>query len=153
VTVDFRPATAADVPHLMRLMAGLYGEDGDVRLDGDAAERALRELLALPDAGAVWLAESGTEPVGYLAITYGFSLEYHGRDAFIDELYVAPAARGRGIGREAIRVAEAACRARGVRALHLEVERVNARAERLYRRAGFHDQNRRLMTRRLEPAL
>jgi len=152
VSVGFRPAAEADVPAILGLMAGLYREDGEVRLDPEAAERALRQLLALPDAGAVWLAEVGGEAVGYLALTWGFSLEYHGRDAFIDELYVAPAHRGRGIGREAIEVADAACRSRGIRALHLELERANVRAEALYRRAGFLDQDRRLLTRRLASA-
>ena len=130
-------------------MRGLYAEDGVVRLDVPAAERALRGLLADPRAGHVWVAERGGEMVGYLAVTFGYSLEYHGPDAFIDELYVAPSHRGLGIGREAIAVAEAACRSRGVHALHLEVERANVRAEALYRRAGFTDADRRLMTRRL----
>ena len=152
MSAGFRAASGADVPAIMRLMAGLYAEDGEVRLDPAAAERALRQLLALPEAGAVWLAEVGGEAVGYFALTWGFSLEYHGRDAYIDELYVAPAHRGRGIGREALAVADAACRSRGIRALHLEVERANARAEALYRQAGFLDQDRRLMTRRLAPA-
>ena len=152
MSVGFRPASDADAPAIMRLMAGLYQEDGEVRLDPAAAERALRQLLALPEAGAVWLAEVGGEAVGYLAVTWGFSLEYHGRDAYIDELYVAPAHRGRGIGREALELADAACRSRGIRALHLEVERANVRAEALYRQAGFLDQDRRLMTRRLAPA-
>jgi ribosomal protein S18 acetylase RimI-like enzyme len=152
VSVVFRPAGEADVPAVLRLMTGLYQEDGEVRLDPAAAQRALRQLLASPEAGAVWVAEFEGEPIGYLALTYGFSLEYHGRDAFIDELYVAPSHRGRGIGREALEVAEAACRVRGIGALHLEVERSNVRAESLYRRAGFRDQDRRLMTRRLTPA-
>ena len=152
MSVEFRPAGEADVPELLRLMAALYDEDGAVRLDIAAAEQALRQLLALPEAGAVWVAETAGRAIGYVAVTYGFSLEYHGRDAFIDELYVAPEHRGRGIGRAAIAVAEAACRVRGVRALHLEVERANVRAETLYRRAGFLDQDRRLMTRRLAPA-
>jgi len=152
VSAGFRAASGADVPAIMRLMAGLYAEDGEIPLDPAAAERALRQLLALPEAGAVWLAEVGGEAVSYFALTWGFSLEYHGRDAYIDELYVAPAHRGRGIGREALAVADAACRSRGIRALHLEVERANARAEALYRQAGFLDQDRRLMTRRLAPA-
>jgi ribosomal protein S18 acetylase RimI-like enzyme len=150
MTAAFRLAGESDVPAILRLMTGLYEEDGVVRLDLAAAERALRRLLAEPRAGLAWIAEEGGgEPAGYLVVTFGYSLEYHGPDAFIDELYVAPACRGLGLGRAAIAVAEAACRERGVLALHLEVERANVRAETLYRRAGFEDGDRRLMTRRL----
>jgi ribosomal protein S18 acetylase RimI-like enzyme len=133
----------------MLLMEDLYQEDGDIALDPPAAETALRELAGRPDLGELWVAADQGRIIGYLAITWGFSLEYHGRDAFVDELYLAPEYRGRGLGRRALEVAEAACRARGVRALHLEVERANARAEALYRQHGFSDHDRRLMTRRI----
>ena len=89
--------------------------------------------------------------LGYLAVTFGWSLEWGGRDAFVDELYLAPSHRGGGIGRTAIALAEDACRAAGVRALHLEVERENARGRALYARAGFADTERLLLTRRLIP--
>jgi diamine N-acetyltransferase len=152
MSAAFRPAVESDVPAVLRLMADLYSEDGTVSLDLVAAEPALRRLLREPSAGLVWIAERHGEPVGYLALTFGYSLEYRGPDAFIDELYVAPARRGQGLGRAALELAEAACRARGVGALHLEVERTNVRAEALYRRAGFRDGDRRLMTRRLTEA-
>jgi ribosomal protein S18 acetylase RimI-like enzyme len=149
MSTAFRRAAAADIPLILDLMAGLYAEDGVVELRRGPAEAALRDLVGSSELGAVWVAEVGGVIVGYLAVTWGFSLEHHGRDAFIDELYVAPAHRGRGIGRQALAVAEAACRTRGVRALHLEVEGANLRAQELYRRGGFLDQDRRLMTRPL----
>ena len=152
MTAVFRPAAEPDAPGILRLMGALYAEDGVVRLDLPSAERALRRLLAEPQAGLVWVAEQDGELVAYLAVTFGYSLEYHGPDAFIDEVYVAPSHRGRGLGRAAIALAEAACRERGVGALHLEVERTNIRAEALYRRAGFREGDRRLMTRRLMEA-
>ena len=44
--------------------------------------------------------------VGYVVVTLGFSLESGGRDGFIDELYIAPAARGRGIGAKVLALVE-----------------------------------------------
>ena len=146
MTPEFRPAAPADARAILELMAGLYAEDGDVALDRDAALAALGELLAAPSLGRAWVAVAEGAPVAYLVVTWGFSLGHHGRDAFVDEVYVAPPYRGRGLGRRALELAEAACRERGVRALHLEVERANARAERLYRRHGFTGGDRRLMT-------
>jgi ribosomal protein S18 acetylase RimI-like enzyme len=41
---------------------------------------------------------------------------------------------------------EEACRDHGITALHLEVERTNLRAAALYRRLGFRDHDRYLLT-------
>jgi ribosomal protein S18 acetylase RimI-like enzyme len=130
-------------------MRALYDEDGSTPLREDGAERALRGLLAAPDRGLVWMIEQGGTAVGYLVLTWGHSLEFHGRDAFIDELYVSPRHRGAGLGRRAVEVAERACRAHGAGAVHLEVEVDNERAHALYRRSGFAERGRRLMTKRL----
>jgi ribosomal protein S18 acetylase RimI-like enzyme len=130
-------------------MRALYDEDGSTPLRGDAAETALRELLAAPDRGLVWVIEQGGEAAGYLVLTWGYSLEFHGRDAFIDELYVAPRYRGAGVGRQAVEWAEDACKAHGAGAVHLEVEIDNERAHALYRRSGFAERGLRLMTKRL----
>jgi ribosomal protein S18 acetylase RimI-like enzyme len=146
---SFRPAGESDLGLLLELMRALYDEDGSTPLRGDAAETALRGLLAAPDRGLVWVIEQGGEAVGYLVLTWGYSLEFHGRDAFIDELYVAPRYRGAGLGRQAVEWAEDACRAHGAGAVHLEVEIDNERAHALYRRSGFAERGLRLMTKRL----
>ena len=134
---------------LLELMRALYDEDGSTPLREDAAETALRDLLAAPDRGLVWVIEQAGDAAGYLVLTWGYSLEFHGRDAFIDELYVAPSYRGAGLGRRAVEWAEDACRAHGAGAVHLEVEIDNERAHALYRRSGFAERGLRLMTKRL----
>lgn len=144
-----RSATDADVGLLLDLMRALYDEDGNTPLQPKAAESALRGLLEAPQCGLVRLIEWRGEPAGYLVLTWGYSLEFHGRDAFIDELYVAPRYRGRGLGRQAVAWAEAACREHGARAVLLEVEPGNERAQALYRRYGFAERGLRLMTKRV----
>ena len=72
-----------------------------------------------------------------------------GRDGFLDDFYLAPEARGRGLGRQALEALEREAQALGIRVLHLEVEGGNRRAEGLYRRSGFRDTGRRLMSKRL----
>ena len=79
----------------------------------------------------------------------GIALRTLGFDAFVDELYLVPAARGQGLGRKALRVAETACAELGVNALHLEVEPGNTDAQELYRRMGFVGSQRTLMTKRM----
>lgn len=106
-------------------------------------------LVGDASLGRVWLICTAGTAIGYMVLTLGFSLEYGGRDAFIDEIYIREPSRGQGIGTHALSFAEERCRALGVRALHLEVERANSGAYNVYRRVGFVDHDRYLMTKRI----
>jgi ribosomal protein S18 acetylase RimI-like enzyme len=76
----------------------------------------------------------------------GFSFEFFGTDAFIDELYVLPQFRRRGFGLQAVKYLEAEANKLGVNAVHLEVDEGNDPAYELYRRMGFAHHDRFLMT-------
>jgi hypothetical protein len=93
---SFRPAGESDLGLLLELMRALYDEDGSTPLRGDAAETALRGLLAAPDRGLVWVIEQGGEAVGYLVLTWGYSLEFHGRDALSTSCTWLRATEGQG---------------------------------------------------------
>jgi len=148
MTPTFRAAEPRDADALISMMRGLYERD-EPPFDEGHARAALAELLDNDAYGLAYLILLGGEVAGYVVLAFGFSLEFGGRDAFVDEVYVKEEFRGRGAGSAALRFAEEVCRGRGVRALHLEVERANPRAEALYRRAGFAAHDSRLMTRRL----
>jgi ribosomal protein S18 acetylase RimI-like enzyme len=97
----------------------------------------------------VWVIERRSKPVGYVVVTLGYSLEYRGTTALVDELYLVPEHRGRGLGSQALRLVERVCSSSRVRTVHLEVERSNAGADALYRRLGFADRGRSLLTKTL----
>lgn len=149
-TPAFRAATPGDLDALLALQRAYYGEDG-YGFDPDVARTALARLLADPALGQAWLAEQDGRAVAYAVLTLGWSLELGGRDAFLDELYVTPAARGCGLGRAGLAAVEAGARSRGVRILHLEVEHDKPAAHALYRRSGFADRGRALMSKPLLP--
>lgn len=145
-----RPAGGPDVPALVALMTAFYAEAG-YPLPPAPAGRAFHALLDDARLGGVWLAEVDGEAVGHLVLTLGFSMEYGGLRGFVDDLYVRPAARGRGIGAALLAAARTACDARGVRALHVEVGPGNATARRLYARAGYVDSGHLLLSLPLAP--
>ena len=144
----FRQAGPDDLETLLPMVREFWVIE-KLRFVEPEVRRALAGLLASPDYGLVILAESAGAPIGYLALTLGYSLEFLGRDAFVDEIYLREAYRGKGIGDRAIELAVEKCRALGVRALHLEVDHVNPRARALYERVGFSAHERALMTRLL----
>lgn len=146
--ITFRIARRDDIDSLLALQRPYYEADG-YAFSPTTAKAAFEGLIDEPSLGRLWVALDEELVVGYLAVTLGFSLEYGGRDAFIDELVFAESHRGLGLGARALELAEQFAREQDVRALHLEVERDLDGARRLYERAGFIDQDRFLMTRRL----
>ena len=138
----------ADADALLDLVEAFYGEEG-YPFERPGARRALIALVRSPARGWVWVIERGARPVGYVVVTLGYSLEYRGPTALVDELYLSPENRGRGLGSKALALVERAAAASGARTVHLEVERSNAGADALYRRRGFEDRGRSLLTKKL----
>lgn len=150
--VIFRPAKMEDEEPLLRMMRNLAEQEpGAYYFDEPVVRQALRKFLMVADLGQAWIFFDGEIPVGYIVLTLGYSFEYKGRDAFIDELYVQPEYRRQGIGKRAMQFVEERARELGVNALHLEVDQGNEPAAELYRRTGYEDHSRFLLTKWLKP--
>lgn len=132
----FRLAAEDDADLLLDFMCAYYAFDGH-GFDREKARAALLVLLRNPDSGRAWIILDGTEPVGYVVICFGYSLEWLGRDAFVDEFYLREDYRNRGWGKTTMRFVEQSAQKLGIRALHLEVMEGNAAAMHLYRKLGF----------------
>ena len=100
----FRLADQTDSDTLVELMRQFNAIDA-YPFDAQITQATLAHFIADPTLGRLWLILAGEDAVGYLAIASGYSFEYHGRDAFIDELYLLPSHRGQGIGTRAIQFA------------------------------------------------
>ena len=146
-----REATLQDEAELLRMMRLLDGQESAlIKFDETALSAAFRQFLTLPAFGGVWLLCEGSRTVGYVVLTVGFSFEFRGHNAFIDELYIDVAYRRRGYGRRALAFAEERAREMGVNAIHLEVHRGNDPAFELYRCTGYQEHGRFLMTKWLK---
>jgi diamine N-acetyltransferase len=135
---QFRLAVESDAGTLLRFMREYYVFDGH-GFEEQKAHVALMALLRDANLGRAWLILDGGGAVGYVVLCFGYSLEWLGRDAFVDELYLLEEYRRRGWGRKTMEFVEAAARSAGVRTLHLEVVRTNAAALQVYRKLGFQE--------------
>ena len=144
--VEIRDARVQDLPALLRMMRSLAEQPPAIAFDEGEVGAAFERFLVDSELGQAWLLWLDEKLVGYVILTLGYSFEFRGRDAFIDELYIDPEFRRTGLGRRAMEFVEEKVRALGVNALHLEVDRGNDAALELYRRAGYADQGRYLMT-------
>ena len=129
-------ANEEDADRLLPLLTAFHEERG-LDTDPDQQAGAVAPLLAGSPHGAIWLIGPRRAPVGYICITFGWSLEFGGLDAIVDELYIRPAVRRRGMGFEALSGIAKAMKDAGVKALHLEADRGDERLIEFYRRARF----------------
>lgn len=140
-------AKPADIDRLEKLVSAYHAHEG---IPSDEASRraALEPLLDGTPHGVAYLIGPKVAPVGYIVISFGYSVELGGIDGFIDEFFIREKVRGRGMGTEVLMSLLPALSEHGVKALHLEVAQDNAAAKRLYARAGFAPREKyHLMTR------
>jgi ribosomal protein S18 acetylase RimI-like enzyme len=135
--MNLKQATLNDTNRLMPLMRAYHDFEGISASDSDRL-RVINPLLSTDGHfGRVWLIETSTDTVGYIALCFGYSIEFGGRDAFVDEFFIMEGARGHGLGRMALEAVKRAAESEGVRALHLEVARTNSAAKNFYSKLGF----------------
>lgn len=99
MTLSIRPATAADLPligELIRALAEYEKLAHEVRFD----EAKLAEKLFGPRPYAeVLIGEVDREPLGFALFFHNFST-FEGRPGiYLEDLFVHPAARGKGLGK------------------------------------------------------
>ncbi|KAB8320098.1 GNAT family N-acetyltransferase [Tolypothrix campylonemoides VB511288] len=145
----FKVAEKSDTEILVQFIQEFYEYDGH-SFDEATVRTALAKILNDNSLGRVWLIQQDNQAIGYIVLTFGYSLEYRGRDAFIDEFYIRESHRGQGLGVKTIQFIENVCPSLEIKALHLEVERENTIAQSFYRKVGFTDQNRYLMTKSIK---
>ena len=145
--VELVAADAAREGLLLGLARDFHAEDGHPLTE--RGEAALLQAARGHPLARVWLIREQDRVVGYTVLCLGFGIEYGGPDAFVDDLYLVPDARGRGTGAAVLALLEREARALGLAALFLVVDPENRRARRAYDRAGFEGSHWLLMAKRL----
>jgi ribosomal protein S18 acetylase RimI-like enzyme len=144
------PATLADLEVVLPMMVE-FNAGEQILVAGPALRSALARLLEDQSLGRVWLVRAGGATVGYGVLTFGYDLEFAGRDAYLTEFYLRRDSRGRGLGRRVLAQIEAAAALLGVRAIHLMVRPENQRAASLYATAGYRASPSLFLSKTLEP--
>ena len=129
-------AGPSDLDALLPMVATYHAEEGIVS-DADHRHAGVAPLLDGSPLGCVYMIGPRRAPVGYIAVTFGWSIEFGGMEGFVDEFFIRPGVRGRGMGTEVLNALIPTLEATGLRALHLEAGTDRPHLLRLYERAGF----------------
>jgi ribosomal protein S18 acetylase RimI-like enzyme len=140
------PARLTDRAELLALIRAYYRFD-HIRFNARTIAPALDKLLRSRSFGRVWIMYDGARPAGYVVLTFNFDLEFGGLEGLVTDLFVDARYRGRGLGRRALDIVDNYCRARGIGMVELQVEDENVEAQAFYRKLGFKQLSRIVMTR------
>jgi GNAT superfamily N-acetyltransferase len=119
-------------------MTEFYAESG-FSLDQKAATRAFADILLDERLGYIWMIEAEGKDAGHVVVTVRYAMEYGGLIGCLDDLYVRPSWRNRGLSTSALAEIAQFCGNAGLRALTVEVGHDNGPARRVYSRAGFEE--------------
>jgi GNAT superfamily N-acetyltransferase len=133
-----RKASLADVQQLVSMMAEFYS-DSPYTLNPQRATAAFSSLLADERLGLVWFIQSNSKDVGYVVVTYCYTMNYGGLSAVVDDFFIQQPFRGTGLGKAAMAEVRSLCASNGIRAIHVETGHDNSPALAVYRRASFVD--------------
>ena len=129
---------AAKTPSDLAQVSSLFLEyaeslDFDLCFQGFDQELASLPGKYVPPKGGLWLGWHGTRAVGCVALR-----PLRAEDSELKRLYVQPAGRGLGLGRQLTETAIAFAKRVGYRTIKLDtISSQMAAAERLYRELGF----------------
>ena len=144
--ITFQAASPDNLAELLGMMRELQPDDPwSCPFDEQVTATVTGELLRNPALGRVWLISDRGQNIGYIVMAFDYSLEYRGRGAWVDEFFVRRSHRGRGIGTQVLEFFADEAKKLGITVVHLEVNHGNPAVE-LYRRLGFEDHRRYLMT-------
>lgn len=130
-------ARAEDIPELSALLNVLFAQEAEFKPDPIAQARGLEAIIGQPAVGTILVARESGTILGMVNLLYTVSTALGARVALLEDMVVAPAARGRGLGGELLARAIAHARAEGCQRITLLTDAVNAGAQRFYRQYGF----------------
>jgi len=149
-TLEIRLAAGTEHEAVTALLVAQLREH-QVEMPAGRIADAVRGVLRHPERGRILVAAEAGRIVGVAALSFVWPIEHAGRSAWLEELYVEPALRGRGIGTRLLRLALRVAAESGAVAVDLEVDAEHQRAAGLYAREGFRSLPRARWVRALEP--
>jgi len=121
---------------LHRLLSHQF-EEHHISVCPDDLKKAIASVFDNENLGFFLMAQKDNMVIGVAYVSFNWTLEHCGKSAWLEELFVIPEWRNRGVGQNLLSSVIQQARACGCEAIDLEVDHSHSQAENLYRRAGF----------------
>jgi len=144
MNIDYKTATEKDIDSLLLMMSEFYKHE-QIQFNNEILKSTIIDLIQNPFLGKIWLINVNSQVVGYFVLTYIFSLEYGGRNALLDEIFIKKDFRGKGIGSKTLNFIEQQCKIDNIHVVHLQVKKFNPSAKKLYELNGYREVDRTFM--------
>jgi len=134
--MEIRPAVESDLPALTPLMRG-YCDFYKANPSDAGLDEMARALIATEDdQGMLLVADEGGEAIGFAAVGWKWSSLRGARIAVLEDLFVAPEARGKGAADALIEAVAERARRHGFPVVTWLTAPDNHRAQAVYNRVG-----------------
>jgi GNAT superfamily N-acetyltransferase len=152
--VMIEQASSADIPAMVGLLAALFTIEQDFKPDTERQIRGLAGVLASPNACIMLARTAQGEAIAMCSAQLVFSTAEGAHSAWIEDMVVHEAWRGRGIGRQVLQAVLAWASERGATRAQLLADLDNQPALDYYQHLGWQETQliaRRLSLQRREP--
>jgi GNAT superfamily N-acetyltransferase len=133
--VEIRSARADEIEEMLPLIRA-YCEFYETEPDDEGLRKMFETLIEEPSQGAVFIARDGGRAVGFATLDWKWSSLKAARIGYLEDLFVDPQARGRGIADALIEICADRCRELGMPAMEWLTAPDNRRAQNVYNRTG-----------------
>lgn len=147
IKIDF--ATAADMPHLVELLAELFTLESDFSPDPAKQLRGLLTILDEPELGRLFVVRVDGKVVGMANALITISTAEGGRALLLEDVIIHRDHRGGGLGKQLVEHVLHWAKLRGIIRVTLLADRDNQPALDFYRKLGFGDSNMAVLRRKL----
>jgi GNAT superfamily N-acetyltransferase len=134
-SVEIRPARTDEIEEMLPLIRA-YCEFYETEPDDEGLRKMFETLISDPSQGAVFIARDEGKAVGFATLDWKWSSLKAARIGYLEDLFVDPETRGKGIADALIAVCAERCRELGMPAMEWLTAPDNHRAQKVYNRTG-----------------
>ena len=137
MTTAVRTATENDITRCAGLLEILFSQEHEFSANAEAQSRALSMIIGNPELGRIFVCEIDGEIQGMVMLLFTVSTFLGKKVALLEDMVVAPAWRGKGIGTLLIDYAVDFARREGFGRITLLTDEDNDAAQQFYLSKGF----------------
>jgi GNAT superfamily N-acetyltransferase len=141
MNIQFVVAEKSDIEAVLPLLSQQLSEH-NIDIRSNELSDAVAGIISDSRVGLIAAAYLGKDCIGVAYLSFIWALEHGGKSGWLEELFVDPSHRGKGLGSRLLLFVMEQARERGCRAIDLEIDSSHERVRSLYSRHLFYELSR-----------